>query len=82
MTNLIFIYIINFSEKTRGVKICQKELFNLILEEEVKKWDFLQECKQILLNLEEKKDVKSYLINSHFYNKWLLLIKGDRYEKN
>ena len=72
-----FVYIIIFSGKTRGVKKCQKELFNLILEEEVKKWDFLQECKQILLNLEEKKDVKSYLISSHFLNKWFLLIKGD-----
>jgi len=37
---------------------CQKELFNLIIEEEVRKWVSLQECKLILLKEEEKRAAK------------------------
>ena len=61
-----FIYIINrANEKREECKQWKKELFNLILEEEVKKWVFLLECKQTLLKEEDKKDAKSYLVNGH-----------------
>jgi len=61
LTKKGFIYIINKATKNyleRSEYICQKELFNLIIEEEVKKWDSLQECKLILLKEEEKRAAK------------------------
>lgn len=62
LTKQPFIYIINKAMKNfilRGVNyLCQKEHFNLIIEEEVKKWDSSLECKLILLKEEEKRAAK------------------------